>query len=291
MLLTERKALMTIFEQLQQDKRELRSVYRADMEKIEQRENDILNRLERLDTVERESVDVEGVLTSLCETADNLSKLIPEVPIADIVEHAAAILAKDAKEKEITITGSKQTAEAAQEEKEKEIQEAIQQEAGKVKLLHEEVDFDQDPFKRKPIEKVMKAIYHIYKQSNKKVLNTNQILKKLKKDFNMQWRSDKMFQQLIWRMKKDYPKFIVKEKGRGAYSLHPEFDPNNMAAAAAEVIEVTEVPEVPKTEGGSANETRGIISEAEAIQKAGINQHGGDRQDDRDQLRENIDTM
>ena len=106
MLLTERKAITEIFANLQEEKRQLKQNYRNDLAQIESRENDLLNRLERLDAWEREAVDVEGVLQSMQETASKLAELIPAVPAADMIERAAQIVAKEAKKNGAQITSS-----------------------------------------------------------------------------------------------------------------------------------------------------------------------------------------
>lgn len=99
MLFTERKALEEMFSYLEEDKRTIKAQARLDIENIENRQMQILDRLQRLDSVERETIDVEGVLHQLAATTTELSKLIPEVPFTDALERAAEIIAEKDRER------------------------------------------------------------------------------------------------------------------------------------------------------------------------------------------------
>ena len=94
MLFTERKGLEEMFSYLEQDKRAIKAQARQDIENIENRQMQILDRLQRLDDIEREAVDVEGVLHQLASTTQELGKLIPTVPFADVLERAAQLVAE-----------------------------------------------------------------------------------------------------------------------------------------------------------------------------------------------------
>lgn len=94
MLFTERKALEEMFSYLEQDKRTIKAQARQDIENIENRQMQILDRLQRLDEVDREAVDVEGVLHQLADTAKELTQLIPQVPFTDVLERAAQMVAE-----------------------------------------------------------------------------------------------------------------------------------------------------------------------------------------------------
>lgn len=94
MLFTERKALEEMFSYLEEDKRTIKSQARQDIENIENRQMQILDRLQRLDSVDREAVDVEGVMTQFAETVKELGSLIPEVPFTVALERAGQILAE-----------------------------------------------------------------------------------------------------------------------------------------------------------------------------------------------------
>lgn len=94
MLFTERKALEEMFSYLEEDKRTIKAQARQDIENIESRQMQLLDRLQRLDEIEREAVDVEGVLTQLAATTQELTQLIPNVPFGDVLERAAQLIAE-----------------------------------------------------------------------------------------------------------------------------------------------------------------------------------------------------
>lgn len=95
MLFTERKALEEMFSYMEQDKRTIKAQARQDIENIEARQMQLLDRLQRLDDIEREAVDVEGVLTQLAATTTELTQLIPHVPVGDVLERAAQLIAEN----------------------------------------------------------------------------------------------------------------------------------------------------------------------------------------------------
>lgn len=95
MLFTERKALEEMFNYMEQDKRTIKAQARQDIENIESRQMQLLDRLQRLDDIEREAVDVEGVLTQLAATTTELTQLIPHVPVGDVLERAAQLIAEN----------------------------------------------------------------------------------------------------------------------------------------------------------------------------------------------------
>lgn len=103
MPITERKALAMMFDDLQVEKRQLKKEYREDMAGIEKRIDYVLERLGRLDDLEREAIDAEGCLRDLAETAKKLGELIPSVPAADVINKAAADMAAAAKETGVEI--------------------------------------------------------------------------------------------------------------------------------------------------------------------------------------------
>lgn len=89
-MFTERKALAMIFEDLAEEKRQLKANYRSDMADIDKRIQQVLDRVQRLDDIEREAVDVEGTLHQLAATTKELAALIPQVDVGDVIEAAAA---------------------------------------------------------------------------------------------------------------------------------------------------------------------------------------------------------
>lgn len=104
MLFTERKALTEMFTYLEEDKRTIKAQARQDIENIENRQMALLDRLQRLDDIERECIDAEGVLTELAATTKELAALIPNVPFVDVLERAAEKIVADPQTRERIIT-------------------------------------------------------------------------------------------------------------------------------------------------------------------------------------------
>ena len=104
-MFTERKALAEMFADLQEEKRQLKANYRTDLAAIEHRMEQVLNRVQRLDDLEREAVDVEGTLHQLAATTKELSLLIPQVSAGQVIEAAAAKIAAEAKGTGATVHG------------------------------------------------------------------------------------------------------------------------------------------------------------------------------------------
>jgi hypothetical protein len=88
-LFTERRALETMFNNLEEEKRQKRAEYRTDIEIIEKRQFEMLDRLKRLDDLERESVDGEAILQQLAATTQQLKDLLPDVHVKDVIERIA----------------------------------------------------------------------------------------------------------------------------------------------------------------------------------------------------------
>lgn len=98
MPITERKAIAIMFEDLQEEKRQLKQNYRNDITAIEARQDRLLEKLSRLDDIEREAIDAEGTLTQLCQITQDLAALIPQVPAGDVINAAAEKMAAAAHE-------------------------------------------------------------------------------------------------------------------------------------------------------------------------------------------------
>ena len=95
MLFTERKALEIMFSNLEDEKKQKRTEYRKDIEVIEERQMNILDRIQRLDNVEREAVDAEGLLREFSTITKELGSLIPQVSAKDVIEKAAEKIVSD----------------------------------------------------------------------------------------------------------------------------------------------------------------------------------------------------
>jgi len=86
--------LTRLFEDLQEEKRQLKANYRQDKSDLEERQERILDRLERLDKEDKDLIDVEGVMVSLSDTANKLSGLIPDIPVDVLLEKTAEKMAE-----------------------------------------------------------------------------------------------------------------------------------------------------------------------------------------------------
>lgn len=120
-LFTERKAIESMFNYLEDDKRSIKAQARADIENIEKRQTELLDRLQRLDNIEREAIDTEAVIKNLCNTTNTLGALLPDVSASDIINKAAKEIAAN-KEAAATLTPpadqqTKQLAAAARKQK------------------------------------------------------------------------------------------------------------------------------------------------------------------------------
>lgn len=92
-MITERKAIQEIFDDLQRERKELKANYREDLANLEKRQDDLLTRLERLDGIEREAIDPEGLLNKMAETMDKMAEYIPSIPAGDVLDATAEKLA------------------------------------------------------------------------------------------------------------------------------------------------------------------------------------------------------
>lgn len=92
-MITERKAISAMFDDLQEEKRQLKSNYRHDLAQIEERQERLLERLERLDKIDRDEIDVESTITELMSLSEKLSDLIPHVPANVLIEKTAEKMA------------------------------------------------------------------------------------------------------------------------------------------------------------------------------------------------------
>ena len=200
MLMTERKAITLILEQLMDEERDLKNYYRAEKSRIENQKNDLLNRLERLDNLEREAVDSEGILQSMAQTADKLAELLPPVPAADMIERAAQIVAKEAIESGAEIKGSAQI----EAEKEAEKTKMVIEEAKAIKPLQQK--------EKKDIELpggqyLKEKIVEVLKESRTKTMSAKEIKKALHKKYG--YKTDK-FNASFAYVKKNWPDLLDK---------------------------------------------------------------------------------
>ena len=93
-MITTRKMLERLFEDLQEEKRQMKANYRQDISDLESRQERLLDRMERLDHEDKDLVDVEGIMVNLSETANKLSELLPNVPMDLLLDKTAEKMAK-----------------------------------------------------------------------------------------------------------------------------------------------------------------------------------------------------
>ena len=200
MLMTERKAITLILEQLMDEERDLKNYYRAEKARIENQKNDLLNRLERLDNLEREAVDTEGILQSMAATADKLAELLPAVPAEDMIERAAQLVAAEAIESGAEIKGSEQI----QAEKEEEKKDLVKKEAAAIKPVRAaEIKDDTLPGGQYLLEKIEEVI----RESKLKAMTAKDIKAALSKKYG--WKMDK-FNGSFGYVKKTFPDRLIK---------------------------------------------------------------------------------
>jgi hypothetical protein len=183
MPITERKALAMMFDDLQTEKRQLKKEYREDMATIEKRIDHVLERLGRLDDLEREAIDAEGCLRDLAETAKKLGELIPQVSAADVINKAAAEMAAAATESGVQINEDQNSQPAkfsTVEQQEHFINERDSQE--KLKTFNTETGV-----KPQSIKDTLEKIEQILKYDGG-LMNSRQIEAQLKKMYGWEWK-------------------------------------------------------------------------------------------------------
>lgn len=92
-MITERKAIAAMFDDLQEEKRQLKTNYRHDLAQIESRQERLLERLERLDKLDRDEIDIESTITDLMSLTEKISGLIPDIPANVLLEKTAEKMA------------------------------------------------------------------------------------------------------------------------------------------------------------------------------------------------------
>lgn len=92
-MITERKAIEEMLEDLRAEKRQLKANYREDIGQIETRQERLLERLERLDKIDRADIDAESTINQLTNITDKLSGLIPDIPAHLLLEKTAEKMA------------------------------------------------------------------------------------------------------------------------------------------------------------------------------------------------------
>lgn len=194
-MITERKAIAAMFEDSQEEKRQLKANYRQDLAKIEEFQKGLLERLARLDKEDRDEIDIEGTVNELMSLSDKLCNLIPDIPANLLLEKTAEKMAAASLEgngPEILI-----------EENKEESQPVIDlKEAPGIKPM---------PYSKKEI------LYVVSDFLEDKYLGIREIEDHLKNQYGWEWAS---FPASFsgWRMK--YPNIINKKGNKYTSAIH-----------------------------------------------------------------------
>lgn len=201
-MITERKALQEIFDDLQREKKELKANYREDINRIEERQERLLNRLERLDGIEREAIDPEGLLNDLTGVIKTLGECIPNIPPQQLIDATAEKMAAVAIESGAQVYKSELKADKNNQDiKEFLLEEAKNKNIPRPNRVEDVIT---------EIEKILSERPHI---------NAKAIEKELKKRFGWEWTK---FPAIFYKYRHNYPNNIVK-KGQ-SYSLRSGLD-------------------------------------------------------------------
>lgn len=170
MLLTERKAISIMFDDLQDEKRQLKQDYREALADIESRQERLLERLARLDNLEREAIDAEGLLQKMADTAQKMAELLPDIPAEHLINKTAEKMAEKAQESGLRVEATQQ-APTEKEAAEKKIESFKQ--ASLIKRTQN-------------VKEVMEKIEEILKESGQPI-KSRQIEKELFDRYGWQW--------------------------------------------------------------------------------------------------------
>lgn len=240
MLLTERKAVTLLLEELITEERDLKNYYRSEKARIENQKADLLNRLERMDNLEREAIDTEGVLQSMAETADKLAQLIPTVPVDKMIERAAQLVATESMDSGAAITYVQE--ETAQQEKA----------AAAVKK-----EMEYMPAKKNMLSMdYLEIIADIIRKSPNQQANAKQLQKEMRKRYGWEFKN---FTSRINYWRKNHPG-IIERKGMN-YFVAEDMDPE--ARKKAELDRITRTEMAQKRMEYLKNEKTSDIEEVE----------------------------
>nr|DAL14522.1 MAG TPA_asm: hypothetical protein [Caudoviricetes sp.] len=189
MYTTERTALADLLQELKQERQDLRREYRERSAELDRKQQEIIQRLSQLDERDNERIDPQAIIESLNRTAQDLGALIPSVPIGDVIERTAAMLADKAKENGTEITyRDQQTAEREQAEEKAAAARAADMQAGAGKM-------------RADIPLVLEKIEEIIIEKGEP-LRPGQIEVELKERYGWHWRC---FSTSFSQWRKSYP--------------------------------------------------------------------------------------
>lgn len=195
-MITERKAIEEMLEDLRSEKRTLKANYRDDISQIEARQERLLERLERLDKIDRADIDAESTINHLTTITDKLSGLIPDIPAHLLLEKTAEKMAA------VNIEDAPQILMEQKEEKE-ETQSIIKKEkkVGIVPRPHSMKD-------------ILLAISDILQDRH---LSSKEIEKELKEKYRWEWGA---FQTSLSNWRNKHPNIINKIGRKYSSAIH-----------------------------------------------------------------------
>lgn len=191
-MITERKAIQEMFDDLQRERKELKANYREDMARIEERQDRLLTRLERLDGIEREAVDPEGIIGQLTDVLEKIGDCIPDIPAGDLLNATAEKMAAAAVETGTQVYKSETKADKINQER--------------TEFLKEEAENKNIPRPYR-VEGVIAEIEKILSETP--YISTRTIANKLKERFGWEWTN---FPAIFYKYRNEYPNNIGKEK-------------------------------------------------------------------------------
>lgn len=200
-MITERKAIQEMFEDLQRERKELKANYREDLVRLEQRQDSLLTRLERLDGIEREAIDPEGLLQQMAATMDKMATYIPDIPAGALLDAAAEKMAAAAQQDDAPIIYSEKAAPFIKEKPKTLL------DYSKKHISHNEMTYK--------IEDVIQEIENFLEKNG--ISTSKELEQHLKDSFGWEWKA---FSNNLNNWRKKYSQRIIREGYR--YTLANE---------------------------------------------------------------------
>lgn len=195
-MITERKAIEEMLEDLRSEKRTLKANYRDDISQIEARQERLLERLERLDKIDRADIDAESTINVLSSITNKLSDLIPDIPAQLLLEKTAEKMA---------------AASLVEEERPEILIEEKKEESQPVINLEEAPGIKPKPYSKKEI------LYVVSDFLQDKYLGIREIEDHLKNQYGWEWAT---FPASFSGWRNKYPNIINKEGLKYTSAIH-----------------------------------------------------------------------
>ncbi|MEP9408587.1 hypothetical protein ABKP09_19910 [Peribacillus frigoritolerans] len=202
-MITERKAIEEMLEDLRSEKRTLKANYRDDISQIEARQERLLERLERLDKIDRADIDAESTINELTKVADKLSDLIPHIPANILLEKTAEKMAA------VNIEDAPQIFIEDKEKEEKEENQSIikkEKKVGKVGIVP----------RPHSMKEILLAISDLLQDRH---LSSKEIEKELKDKYRWEWGA---FQTSLSNWRNKHPNIINKVGRKYSSAIHSQ---------------------------------------------------------------------